>query len=72
MVRSQGKDCVPFCGPTKPGYCADITRARRLRLVRALADGPAVEILTAGTRRRTRPRATAEPLDGMDPRSVVR
>jgi hypothetical protein len=31
--------------PTKPGSCADITHARKLGLVRLLADGPAVEIL---------------------------
>jgi hypothetical protein len=37
---------VLFCSPTRPGSCADITHARQLGLVKLLADGPAVEILT--------------------------
>ncbi|MFH8804890.1 transposase family protein [Streptomyces sp. NPDC017936] len=36
---------VLFCSPARPGSCADITHARRLGLVKLLADGSAVETL---------------------------
>ncbi|MEU1854225.1 transposase family protein [Streptomyces sp. NPDC019990] len=45
MVVTDEDGRVLFCSPTKPGSCADITHARRLGLVRLLADGPAVEVL---------------------------
>ncbi|MFD3826298.1 transposase family protein [Streptomyces sp. NPDC058625] len=45
MVGTDGDGRMLFCSPTRPGSCADITRARQLELVKLLADGPAVEIL---------------------------
>nr|WP_233841565.1 transposase [Streptomyces microflavus] len=45
MVFTDGNGRLLFCGPTRPGSCADITHARELGLVKLLADGPAVEIL---------------------------
>ncbi|WP_405965508.1 transposase family protein [Streptomyces sp. NBC_00723] len=34
-----------FCSPAEPASCADVTHARKLGLVKLLANGPAVEIL---------------------------
>ncbi|MFI5775240.1 transposase family protein [Streptomyces sp. NPDC051658] len=34
-----------FCSPAEPASCADVTHARKLGLVKLLADGPAAEIL---------------------------
>jgi hypothetical protein len=45
MVVTTGTAACSLAAPTKPASCADITHARRLGLVRLLADGPAVEIL---------------------------
>lgn len=45
MVLTDEGGRLLFSSPTRPGSCADITHARELRLVRLLADGPAVEIL---------------------------
>lgn len=45
MVFTDGDGQLLFCTPTRPGSCADITHARKLGLVKLLADGPAVEIL---------------------------
>ncbi|MFJ6687087.1 transposase family protein [Streptomyces werraensis] len=45
MVLTDQSGRLLFCSPTKPGNCADITRAREFGLVKLLADGPAVEIL---------------------------
>ncbi|MGQ4352853.1 transposase family protein [Streptomyces drozdowiczii] len=45
MVLTDKHGRLLFCGPTRPGSCADITRARELGLVKLLADGPAVEVL---------------------------
>ncbi|CAL9630781.1 hypothetical protein SUDANB176_06075 [Streptomyces sp. enrichment culture] len=44
-VVTDGDGRVLFCSPTGLGSCADITHARRVGLVKLLADGPAVEIL---------------------------
>ncbi|MGV9248978.1 transposase family protein [Streptomyces sp. NPDC003710] len=45
LVLTNGDGRVPFCSPTKPGSCADITHAPESGLVKLLADSPAVEIL---------------------------
>nr|WP_237533020.1 transposase [Streptomyces sp. SID685] len=45
MVVTSGDGRVPFCSPTMPGSCADITHARQLGLAGLLIDGPAMEIL---------------------------
>ncbi|WP_307842638.1 transposase family protein [Streptomyces sp. RK75] len=45
MVLTDADGWMLFCGPTRPGSCADITHARQSGLVKLLADGPAVEIL---------------------------
>ncbi|MFD9744078.1 transposase family protein [[Kitasatospora] papulosa] len=45
MVFTDGDGRPLFCSPPRPGSCADITHARKLRLVKLLADGPPVEIL---------------------------
>ncbi|SDD84358.1 transposase family protein [Streptomyces prasinopilosus] len=44
-VVTDGDGRVLWCSPARPASCADITHARRLGLVKLLADGPAVEIL---------------------------
>jgi len=46
MVLTDAEGRTLFCSPAKPGSCTDITHARRLGLVKLLADGPAVEIPT--------------------------
>ncbi|MFJ4338505.1 transposase family protein [Streptomyces sp. NPDC088915] len=46
MVVTDGEGHVLWCSPTMPASCAGIIRARQLGLVRLLADGPAVEVLT--------------------------
>ncbi|MET8117412.1 transposase family protein, partial [Streptomyces prasinus] len=45
MVVTDAAGRLLFCSPAEPASCADITHARKLGLVRLLADGPAVEIL---------------------------
>ncbi|NJP79707.1 transposase [Streptomyces sp. AA8] len=45
IVVTDDEGRILFCSPTWPGCCADIMPARRLGLVKLLADGPAVEIL---------------------------
>ncbi|MFJ3934604.1 MULTISPECIES: transposase family protein [unclassified Streptomyces] len=45
MVITDPNGRVLFSSPARPGSCADITHARRLGLVKLLADGPVVEIL---------------------------
>jgi len=45
MVFTDKDGRLPYCSPTEPARCADITHARKLGLVRVLSDGPAVEIL---------------------------
>ncbi|MFJ4806829.1 transposase family protein [Streptomyces murinus] len=45
MVVTDAEGRLLFCSPTEPASCADITHARKLGLVKLLADGPAVEIL---------------------------
>lgn len=46
MVVTDGEGRVLRCSRSQPASCADITHARQLGLVKLLADGPAVEILT--------------------------
>ncbi|MFD5667825.1 transposase family protein [Streptomyces anthocyanicus] len=46
MIVTDGEGRVLWCSPARPASCADITHARQLGLVKLLADGPAVEILT--------------------------
>ncbi len=45
MVVKDAEGWLLFCSPAEPASCADITHARKLGLVKLLADGPAVEIL---------------------------
>ncbi|MEV7871407.1 transposase family protein [Streptomyces sp. NPDC088124] len=45
MVVTDSKGRLLFCSPAEPASCAAITHARKLGLVKLLADGPAVEIL---------------------------
>lgn len=45
MVVTDAVGRPPSCSPAVPASCADITHARKLGLVRLLADGPAMEIL---------------------------
>ena len=45
MVVMDADGRLLFCSPAEPASCADITHARKLGLVKLLADGPAVEIL---------------------------
>ncbi|MFI5806026.1 transposase family protein [Streptomyces sp. NPDC051561] len=45
MVVTDAVGRLLFCSPAAPGSCADITHARKLGLVKLLADGPAMEIL---------------------------
>ncbi|MGP3638680.1 transposase family protein [Streptomyces sp. 24-1644] len=45
MVVTDAEGRLLFCSPAEPASCADITHARKLGLVKLLADGPAVEIL---------------------------
>ncbi|MFF6808050.1 hypothetical protein ACFY88_39110, partial [Streptomyces sp. NPDC012616] len=45
MAVADGEGRVPWCSPTKPGSCADITHARQSGLVGLLAGGPAAEII---------------------------
>lgn len=45
MVVTDAEGRMLFCSPAEPASCADITHARKLGLVKLLADGPAVEIL---------------------------
>lgn len=45
MVVTDTEGRLLFCSPAEPVSCADITHARKLGLVKLLADGPAVEIL---------------------------
>lgn len=45
MVVTDAEGRLLFCTPAEPASCADITHARKLGLVKLLADGPAVEIL---------------------------
>ncbi|MBQ0972869.1 transposase [Streptomyces sp. RK31] len=45
MVVTDATGRLLFCSPAEPASCADITHARKLGLVKLLADGPAVEIL---------------------------
>ncbi|MDX3641719.1 transposase family protein [Streptomyces sp. MB09-02B] len=45
MVVREAEGRLLFCGPAEPASCADITHARKLGLVKLLANGPAVEIL---------------------------
>ncbi|WP_328380077.1 transposase [Streptomyces sp. NBC_00440] len=45
MVVTDAEGRLPFCSPAEPASCADITHARKLGLVKLLAEGPAVEIL---------------------------
>ncbi|MFJ5933955.1 hypothetical protein [Streptomyces sp. NPDC093071] len=51
VVFTDGDGRLPFCSPTKPGSCADITHARESGLVKLLADGQAVEILAGAGHR---------------------
>nr|WP_238565494.1 transposase family protein [Streptomyces sp. ACT-1] len=45
MVVTDARGRLLFCSPAEPASCADITHARKLDLVKLLADGPAAEIL---------------------------
>ncbi|MFE9404017.1 transposase family protein [Streptomyces sp. NPDC006530] len=45
MVVTDAEGRWLFCSPAEPASCADITHARKLGLVKLLANGPAVEIL---------------------------
>lgn len=45
MVVTDAEGRLLFCSPTEAASCADITHARKLGLVKLLANGPAVEIL---------------------------
>ncbi|MGW4538565.1 hypothetical protein ACWEOP_11880 [Streptomyces chartreusis] len=45
MVFTDADGLLLYCSPAEPASCADITHARKLGLVTALSDGPAVEIL---------------------------
>ncbi|MFJ8313745.1 MULTISPECIES: transposase family protein [unclassified Streptomyces] len=45
MVVTDAEGRLLFCSPAEPASCADITHARKLGLVKLLADGSAVEIL---------------------------
>ncbi|MET9193898.1 transposase family protein [Streptomyces olivaceus] len=45
MVVTDAIGRLLFYSPAEPASCADITHARKLGLVKLLADGPAVEIL---------------------------
>jgi hypothetical protein len=45
MIFTDACGRLLYCSPAEPASCADITHARKLGLVRLLADGPAVEIL---------------------------
>ncbi|GAA2168207.1 transposase family protein [Actinomadura napierensis] len=45
MVVTHADGHLLFCGQAEPGTCADITQARRSRLVELLAAGPPVQIL---------------------------
>ncbi|MEW5655265.1 transposase family protein [Streptomyces cinereoruber] len=46
MILTDQNGRVLFSSPARPGSCADITHARQLGLVKLLADGPVVEVLT--------------------------
>ncbi|MCX4562171.1 transposase [Streptomyces phaeochromogenes] len=46
MVVTDADGRLLFCSPAEPASYADITHARQLGLVKLLANGPAVEILT--------------------------
>jgi hypothetical protein len=45
MVVTDDEGRVLWCSPAQPASCADITHARKLGLVKLLANGPALEIL---------------------------
>ncbi|WP_234442361.1 transposase [Streptomyces sp. NRRL S-1448] len=45
MVVTNAEGRLLFCSEAEPASCADITHARKLGLVKLLANGPAVEIL---------------------------
>ncbi|MGW2482335.1 transposase family protein [Streptomyces sp. NPDC001571] len=45
MVLTDAEGRLLFCSPAEPASCADVTHARKLGLVKLLADGSAVEIL---------------------------
>ncbi|WP_237735913.1 transposase [Streptomyces sp. AA1529] len=45
MVLTDADGRLMFCSPAEPASVADITHARKLGLVKLLADGPALEIL---------------------------
>ncbi|GAA1916586.1 hypothetical protein GCM10009716_27200 [Streptomyces sodiiphilus] len=45
MVATGAEERLLFCSPAVPSSCVDITHARKLGLVRILANGPAVEVL---------------------------
>ncbi|WP_354598663.1 transposase family protein [Streptomyces sp. JL1001] len=45
MVVTDAEGRLLYCSPAEPASVADITHARKLGLVKLLADGPAVEIL---------------------------
>nr|WP_222515309.1 transposase family protein [Streptomyces salinarius] len=45
MVVTDSEGRLLFCSPAEPASCADITHARKLGLVKLLANGPMVEIL---------------------------
>ncbi|WP_432089556.1 transposase family protein [Streptomyces sp. bgisy095] len=45
MVLTDRNGRVLFCGPARPGSCADIAYARQSGLVKLLSDGPAVKLL---------------------------
>ncbi|MGY4967310.1 transposase family protein [Streptomyces sp. 900105245] len=44
MVVTDNEGHLLWCSPARPTNCADITHARQLRLVKLLADGPAVKV----------------------------
>lgn len=44
MVVTDAEGRLQFCSPAGPASCANITHARKLGLVKLLADGPAVVI----------------------------
>ncbi|MFB8050730.1 transposase family protein [Streptomyces rubiginosohelvolus] len=44
MVVKDSRERLLFCCPAEPASCADITHARKLGLLKLLADGPSVEI----------------------------
>ncbi|MGW1234229.1 transposase family protein [Streptomyces californicus] len=44
MVVKDSRGRLLFCCPAEPASCADITHARKLGLLKLLADGPSVEI----------------------------